>query len=263
MGALFEVSCLTVGYQHPVVTQVSFSVRAGELVGILGRNGEGKSTLLRGMTGDAKRFSGKVWVDGVDCTRLSVKKRAALLSVLPQKTDIPQGVSTEEILEMGCYPKRRLFRSRTEADRRNLRQEAERMGLGAWLERDCAKLSAGQQQMVLLCRMLVQDTPVMLLDEPNAALDYANAQTLFATLRELVHEKNKAGVVVLHDPELALRWCDRLLILHDGALYQDLDLARCSQAEIEQTLRRLYPEICVRENPYSKGYFCYLQDPDD
>lgn len=259
MEALFEVRRLTVGYQHPVVSDVSFAVQAGELVGILGRNGQGKSTLLRGITGDAKRFFGEILVRGADCTHLSAKKRAALLSVLPQKTGIPAGVSAEEILEMGCYPTRRLFQSLTQADRKKMQEEAERMGLTTLLEQDCSKLSIGQQQMVLLCRMLVQDTPVMLLDEPNAALDYANAQTLFSTLRELVHQKEKAGVLVLHDPETALRWCDRLLILQDGALYRDLSLADCGVEEIEQTLRHLYPEICVRENPYHEGYFCYLQ----
>ncbi len=259
MGVFFEVSHLTVGYQHPVVSDVSFSVQAGELVGILGRNGQGKSTLLRGIIGDARRFSGEVRVNGVDCTHLSAKKRAALLSALPQKTEIPAGVSAEEILEMGCYPTRRLFQGLTEVNRTKIREEAERMGLTELLEQDCSKLSIGQQQMVLLCRMLVQDAPVMLLDEPNASLDYANAQTLFSTLRELVHRKNKAGVLVLHDPETALRWCDRLLILHDGALYRDIDLAQCSVEQMEQTLRRLYPNICVRENPYHEGYFCYLQ----
>lgn len=259
MSALFEVRRLTVGYQHPVVSEVSFSVHAGELVGILGRNGQGKSTLLRGMTGDAKRFSGQVLVNGRDCTHLSAKKRAVLLSVLPQRIGIPAGVSVEEILEMGCYPTHHLFQSLTQAERKKIQEQAQSMGLTPLLGQDCSKLSIGQQQMVLLCRMLVQDTPVMLLDEPNAALDYENAQTLFSALRGLVHRQEKAGVLVLHDPEAALRWCDRLLILHDGMLYRDLNLADSSVEKIEQTLRRLYPEICVRENPYHEGCFCYLQ----
>ncbi len=259
MEPLFEVRNLTAGYQQPVVSEVSFSLNAGELVGILGRNGQGKSTLLRGITGEAKRFSGDVWIQGRNCTHLRAKQRAALLSVLPQKTELPAGVSTEEILEMGCNPYRRLFSALTGAERRRVHTEADRMGLLDLLDQDCSKLSVGQQQMVLLCRMLVQNTPVMLLDEPNAALDYANAQRLFSTLRRLVQETQKAGVLVLHDPETALRWCDRLLILRDGRLDRDLHLSSCGAEEIEQTLRRLYPDICVRENPYYAGYFCYLQ----
>lgn len=260
MEPFFEVRNLTVGYHHPIVSNISFSVSAGELLGILGRNGQGKTTLLRGITGDAKRFSGEIWINGDDCTKLSVKKRASLQSLLPQKTYIPQGMAVQEVLEMGCYPSRQLFQSLSSADREKISLAAKRLGITTFLKSDCSKLSIGQQQMVLLCRMLIQDTPIMLLDEPNAALDYDNTQMLFKTLRALVQEKRKIGILVLHDPETALRWCDRLLILDHGILLQDLHVESASEDQIQEALQQLYPQIQVRKNPFYNGYSCYLQE---
>ena len=260
MTPIFEVQALTVGYHRPIVSNISFSVNRGELVGILGRNGHGKTTLLRGITGDAKRFFGGIRINGQDCTNISTKKRAAFLSLLPQKSYIPQGITVQEILEMGCYPNHGIFQTISAKDREKISLAAERLNLVPLLKQDCSKLSMGQQQMVLLCRMMVQDTPVMLLDEPNAALDYYNTQILFQTLRALVQEGNKAGVLVLHDPEMALHWCDRLLILHEGKLIQDLHIAQSEEQQIQTALQQLYPKIQVRKSPFHQGYFCYLQE---
>ena len=260
MDNILQVRNLTAGYRSPIVSDISFSVGGGEIVGILGRNGQGKTTLLKGISADVKLFSGEVWIDGNDCTRMSVKNRAGFLSLLPQKTYITEGITAEEIMEMGCYSKHSFFRAPSCEHRRKIEIAAKKLGIENLLEKDCSKLSIGQQQMVLLGRMLVQDTKVLLLDEPNAALDYYNTQTLFQTLRSLVREQKKAGVLVLHDPETALRWCDRLLILDKGKLIDDFSISSADEKRIETALQKIYPKIKVQKNPVNGGYFCYLQE---
>lgn len=260
MDPLFEVRHLSAGYRHALVEDVSFQVYPGELVGILGRNGQGKTTLLRGITGDIRRFSGDILITGQSCIGLSVKKQAALLSVLPQKTYFPPGITVWEILEMGCYPRHRIGERITAQEHSAISASADMLHITALLETDCTKLSAGQQQMVLLCRMLVQNTPVMLLDEPNAALDYSNAQTLFRLLSGLVRREKKAAVLVVHDPQTALRWCDRLLLMDKGHVIAEVHPASSSIDSLQAALQMLYPDIRVGENPYQDGYICYEQE---
>ena len=260
MEPIFEVCHLSAGYDTPIVSDIFFSVSSGEVVGILGRNGHGKTTLLRGITGDAKRFSGEIWIDGKDCTTLTAKRLATFLSVLPQRTQILEGITVEEILKMGCYPRQGFLQALSDEEQKKMIHASERLGIAELLDQDCAKLSQGQQQMVLLCRMLIQDTPVMLLDEPDAALDYYNQHLLFQILKRLIREEKKAGILVLHNPETALQWCDRLLILNQGVLLQDFNTASADEIQIQEFLQILYPDIQVRTNPFYKGFVCYLQD---
>lgn len=259
MDNILQVHNLSAGYRNPIVSDISFSVSGGEMVGILGRNGQGKTTLLKGISGDVKLFSGEVLIEGKDCTHMSIKNRAKYLSLLPQKTYITEGITAEEILEMGCYSRHSIFGAPSCEQRRKMELAAKKLGIENLLKSDCSKLSVGQQQMVLLGRMIVQDTKVLLLDEPNAALDYYNTQMLFQTLSTLVREHKKAGVLVLHDPETALRWCDRLLILDKGKLIDEFSICSADEKSIENALQKIYPKIKVQKNPVSGGYFCYLQ----
>ncbi|WP_461811804.1 ABC transporter ATP-binding protein [Faecalimonas sp.] len=260
MDPIFRVEHLTVGYQNPIISDASFDVNEGELVGIIGRNGQGKTTLLRGLTGDAKRFSGKIYVNEKDITKISVKQQAKMISVLPQKTNIPEGVTVEEILEMGCYASKPFFARINAKDKERIKHIAKVFHVAEFLEKECFKLSAGQQQMVLMCRMFIQNTPVMLLDEPNAALDYSNEQLLLDFLRRLVKEYKKVGILVIHDPEAALKWCDSLVIINDGKIAEKIDIKDSSKEQLQKALQILYPNIQVEKNPFCEGYICYLKE---
>ncbi len=259
MEPLFEVRNLSVGYDAPLLQKITFSAYAGEVIGILGRNGCGKTTLLRGLSGSIHRFSGEIFVTGKACTAINPRQQAAHISVLPQQTEILEGISAWQLIEMGRYPYGGLFRNAGEGDRKIIEQNAELLGITDLLNADCARLSQGQRQLVLLCRLLVQDTPVMLLDEPNAALDYDNTFAMFRILRDVVKKQNKTALLVLHDPELALAHCHRLLTVKDGRLCCDLPLAQAGVASVEKALGQIYPNVIVRKDPFN-GYFrCYNQ----
>ncbi len=257
--ALLEVQNLSVGYRKPILEDISFCAEAGTVVGILGRNGCGKTTLLRGMAGSIRRFSGELLVDGKRCTAMTVRQQAEQIAVLPQQTPLLPGICARDVLNMGRYPYEGIFTPPAKSCPDQIKEAAKLCGITHLLDRDCAQLSQGQRQLVLLARCLVQDTPVLLLDEPNSALDFDNTHAVFGLLRELVQQKRKTALMVLHDPELALQYCHRLLILKDGALMNDLSLAYAEQAEIETALQRLYPTIQVRKDPVSGLFRCYHQ----
>ena len=260
MKPIFEVKKLSTGYETPVVQEISFSVFPGEIVGLLGRNGEGKTTLLRGITGGTRVFSGEVWVQGESCAALSVRKQATRLSLLPQQTEVMEGILAKELIAMGLYPRRRLFSPLRKADHEAIRAAADKLGVADLLQADCGKLSQGQRKLILLTRLLVQDAPVLLLDEPDAALDFYNTHLFFSTLRRLVKDTGKAALAVLHHPELALRQCDRLLILKDGRLAGEIHPKTDDSETIEATLRLLYPSILVQKDEGLGQLHCYFRE---
>lgn len=139
-------------------------------------------------------------------------------------------------------------------DRAMVRAAAERFGVAELLDRDCAQLSDGQRQLVHLARLAVQDAPILLLDEPNSALDFENTGLLFRRVRELVETGERTALIVLHDPALALRWCRRLLLLAGGRLVDNVATEGMGAEALQAVLRQLYPTIQVRRDKSGRFY---------
>ena len=256
MDRMLEVKNLSVGYRVPIVRNASFSLFRREVVGLLGRNGSGKTTLLRGLTGSAKIFGGGAEVCGNNLLTLSHRERAKRLSLLSQRADLPDGLSVREVIAMGRYAHGGIF-GRDRRERELVRQAARRFGIEDLLDADCAALSEGQRQLVHLARVTAQEAPVLLLDEPNSALDFENTHRLFSEVRRLSREDGRAVLTVLHDPALALRWCDRLMLLTDGQLSEAISVADSPSEELRSSLRRLYPSLELGRDAESGAFFCF------
>lgn len=255
---LLEVTRLTAGYRAPVVREVSFTLAPGEMVALLGPNGCGKSTLLRGISGSGRVFSGSVTVCGADCLAMTARQRARKLALLPQRVGVLPGLTAREVIGMGRYAHSGLFGGPGPGDAARVEQAARTFGVEQLLEKDCAALSEGQRQLIHLCRVAVQDAPVILLDEPNSALDFSNTHRLFAALRGWIAGGQRGALVVLHDPALALRWCDRVLVMQGGAIRGELTPGGGAGAA-QAALAALYPGLRIWESP--GGLVCTLDSP--
>ena len=260
MEPIFEALSLSVGYSAPILQDISFSLFPGEMVGVLGRNGCGKTTLLRAITGELPCISGEIRLMGEHIRRLSVRERARRTAVMPQGSHAMPGITVMEAIAMGGYAREGFRWGMSSQLRQSVEHWAEDLGISSLLLRDFGLLSQGQQQMVLLCRLLVQNTPLLLLDEPNAALDFDNARQLLHKIRQLVCQKEKGALLVLHDPQLALSYCSRLLIVHQGKIATDVP-ADAPMETLEKALNILYPGLHLTENPLDTGYFCSLCTP--
>lgn len=252
---LLEVHDLSVGYRAPVVRQAGFGLEAGQVVGLLGPNGCGKSTLLRGVCGSARIFDGRVTVAGQDALALSARQRAKYIALLPQRVGLLPGLTVGEVILMGRYAHGGLFAGPTPADRDLARHTARFFGVEDLWDRDCAALSEGQRQLVHLCRVAVQQAPVLLLDEPNSALDFGNTHRLFGALHRWVSGENRTVLAVLHDPTLALAHCDLLLLMQGGRLLGTLDPGTGPE-QATRALGMLYPGIRVTRA--AERLFCTL-----
>ena len=196
---------------------VDFAARPGEVVCLIGPNGEGKTTLVRVLSGLERAGQGTVELDGVALTALASRERARRVGVLLEAPDTTFGFTVRELVVMGRYPHvgRRTFES--DGDRAATRRAMELLDLEALAESPVFALSAGQRQRVGMARLVCQDPQVFLFDEPTSNLDPAHAERFVALCKDLA-KQGKACVCVVHDLDLAARLGDRVAILAGGLI---------------------------------------------
>ena len=249
MSGLLSLQDITAGYAgHEVVKGASLSVEAGEFCALLGLNGCGKTTLLRAACGLLPLQGGRCTVQQQDCTHLDERRRACLMSYIPQRGSLIMGKTVLEVVLMGFNPRLRLLDSPGETHKKAALENLDRLGLLALAGRDYAQLSEGQKQLVILARALSQDTPVMLMDEPDSALDFVNRTMVLDKVRNVLQSQGRAGLISLHDPNFAMAYCDRLLLMKNGTIGQELTLKDASREEVASALSWIYGEICVLEH---------------
>ena len=235
--SLVEVSGATFGYRGPTVFRdVSFSVGAGELVGLCGPNGAGKSTLLRLMLGLHAPSAGRVTLAGTALAGLSRREIARHAALLPQDAPADVPLSVREAVALGRLPHLGRLQPETEADLAAVARALEATDTTALAERPLTELSGGERHRVHLARALAQEAPLLLLDEPIAGLDIAHQLAAMDLLRATA-DADRAVVVALHDLALAARRCDRILLLAGGVLAADATPAEVLTAD---TLARVF-----------------------
>ena len=187
----------------------------GELIALLGVNGIGKSTLIRTLTGLQPPLSGRLLLGDQDLESLSDQERAKRLSLVLTRQSAPPNLLVREVLALGRQPYLPWWGKMDEQDQELISSVANQLHLLPLLDKNCNQISDGQLQKVLLGRALVQDTPLVLLDEPTTHLDLEHKAELFLLLKKLVRSENKSILFSTHDIEWALQVADRIWLI-DG-----------------------------------------------
>lgn len=207
-----DVRGLTVGYGgQPVLTDVTLAVPAGRVVGVIGPNGAGKSTLVKAVLGLLRPAEGSIRINGSP----PEKARPGVAYVAQRSTaDLDYPIEVGELVAMGCLPRTGLFRGQTAADHRSVADAIARVGLAGLERKRVGALSGGQQQRANLARVVAQQAPVHVLDEPLAGLDRPTIELAVDLLRELAAD-GAAVLVVLHELSLLTRTCDDVVLLRE------------------------------------------------
>jgi len=200
-----------------VLRGVDLALEPGELVGLVGRNGAGKTSLLRVASGVRRPDAGVVRLGAVPLESLSRREVARRLAVVAQDSAIPFAFSVGEIVLMGRSPHLGLLGFETADDHALAEAALARLGIGGLASRSVLELSGGERQLVMIARALAQETEVLLLDEPTAHLDLPHQLQVLGLARVLARE-GRAVLAVSHDLSLLARFCDRLALLSDGRL---------------------------------------------
>lgn len=211
---MLEIRNLCAGYPgHPVLENLSLSVPDGAVTVIAGPNGCGKSTLLKALAGILPA-TGSVTLDDCELLSLDRRERARNVAFLPQNRQVPE-ITVKNLVLHGRFPYLSYPRRYRQEDLRMAEAAMDQMGVAELADRSLASLSGGQRQKVYIAMALAQDTPVVLMDEPNAFLDIAHQLQLMAQAKALA-EAGKTVVLVLHDLSLALEYADSLVVLYEG-----------------------------------------------
>jgi iron complex transport system ATP-binding protein len=218
-GYSVEVSGLSFSYGHDGhrLRDVSFRITAAQVCCMLGPNGAGKTTLLRCLLGLLAPRAGTIRIGGVDLARIGPRQLARLVAYVPQATTLPFSFSVIEAVVMGRTPYMGLVSAPTATDRRLALEELQRLGIGHLAGRDFPSLSGGERQLVLMARALVQQAPVLILDEPTASLDYGHEVLVLNLAAELARD-GRTVLMTTHQPAHALAHAQDVLLMRDGCL---------------------------------------------
>jgi iron complex transport system ATP-binding protein len=195
----------------------------GRVTAIVGANACGKSTLLKSLSRLLKPASGQVLLDGKDVHRMPTKRLARTLGLLPQTPLAPEGITVSDLVGRGRHPHQGILARWTDADDEAVAAALDATHTAALADRPVDELSGGQRQRVWVAMALAQRTDLLLLDEPTTFLDVSHQVEVLDLLSELNADAGITIVMVLHDLNLAARYCDRLVMIADGGIHASGD----------------------------------------
>lgn len=201
----------------PILKQVSFNIRAGEIVSIVGPNGAGKSTLLKCMARLLNLRKGSVYLDGNSILKMDSKELAKTMGYIPQTSHDIFPFTVMETVLMGRKPY--LKWDISEEDLQIAAQMMQYMHVEHLAERPIDQLSGGQKQRVFVARALAQQPDIFLFDEPTSSLDIRHQLEVFETIHRLAQDEGRTIIVVVHDLNLAARFSERLVLLKNGEIF--------------------------------------------
>lgn len=213
-----EVMLASFAFPQFTLQPLSFTLRSGEVLAILGPNASGKSTLLGLLSGILPPLSGQVRLDGREMSRLDLRRRAQRVAVVQQESPLLFPVLVADYVLQGRHPHLRPLQLETEADYDAVARALEATSAAHLRHRWMQGLSGGEKQRVILARALAQQPEVLLLDEPTLHLDIGAQVDLLRLVRSLAARENYAVAVVTHELNLAAEFADRILLMHRGRM---------------------------------------------
>ena len=227
---VLNIENLLFGHKSPLVSEpVNLTASAGNLICIVGRNGTGKTTLLNTLIGIRKVISGNVIIKGVQVDKMTARERSRFVSFVPSKIESVMNMRIRDLIAIGRTPYTNIFDHHSLEDRTIIDDFTNRFGLSQIQDSQVAEVSDGERQKAMICRALVQQTPIILLDEPTAFLDYFAKRKLLADLKRIAEEENRCIIFSCHDLEVAMKYCKHVWLLDDGKMSSQTadDFSKC------------------------------------
>jgi ABC-type cobalamin/Fe3+-siderophores transport system ATPase subunit len=252
---------VTSGYHGvAIIKNIELSFEEGSITGILGKNGCGKTTLLKTAAGLLKPYQGDVLLDGEPTSKQKSLLLAKRISFLPQLKEIPN-MTVWDLVMHGRFPHLGLIKNPQLSDKRIVDHAIERMGLTKYRGDYLKELSGGQQQKAYLAMILAQDTDIVFLDEPTIYLDINHQLEILETIKELKN-MGKTIIMVLHDLNSALTYSDRICIMDNGEVISyDTPQAIVDSKIISRIFHVTCTEIPIQNN--EKQYIFSLIEKED
>ena len=242
---LLCVQGLSAGYgKAKVLEDLSFSLEPGCVMGILGANGCGKTTLMKAICGILPH-EGTCVLEGVALEGLTARQVAKRISYIPQRSGIGIDMTALDVVLMGFNPRLGLLEQPTKTMIAEAGDALTLVGLSGMGDNNYLNLSEGQKQLCILARTMVSGSRLLLLDEPESALDFRHRYRVLDLIHSWIGKANGGAVVTLHDPVLALNQCDLLMVLKRGRVLDILCPRQDPLAKMEQVLGEVYGPVSL------------------
>ena len=237
MSAFFEVRELAVHIGSTAILQnISLAFNEGQVTALLGHNGSGKSTLLKTLARQIPACAGEVRLEGKTAKSLGARAFARIVGYLPQHPPGTDGLTVRELVALGRYPWRGPLGRYSEEDHSLIDQAIADTDLKPFQHRSVDTLSGGERQRAWIAMLLAQQTRCLLLDEPISALDVKHQVETLRLVQRLASQRELTVIVVLHDVDLASRFCDRLVALKSGQVVADGTPAEIMDSQILESI---------------------------
>ena len=206
---MINIESLSIGYKkHTIINNINLEANVGNLICIIGSNGTGKTTFLNTIAGIIPALSGKIFYNNQDFTNISLIEKSKLISYVSSRQEYLSNFNVFDLVSLGRSPYTNIFDKKSNSDKEIIDNAIVEFHLEDIKHKLLYKISDGERQRAMICRAIVQETPVILLDEPTSFLDYHAKRELLINLSQLAHQKNKCIIFSCHDIELALKFSD-------------------------------------------------------
>lgn len=230
-----ELKDLSLGYGERVLFEgANIGFGWGEFTALIGRNGTGKSTLLRTIASLLKPLNGGILINGVNLNKLSPIKIAEMISFVSTDEVKVSNLKVADVVGLGRAPYTNWIGRLTNEDRAKVNEALNLVGMSRFAAKGIDTLSDGERQRVMIARALAQDTPIILLDEPTAFLDLPNKYEICLLLRQLAHKQGKCIIFSTHDLSIAMELCDTLAMIENGTFHYGTAQSLIDNNEIQQ-----------------------------
>lgn len=253
---MIKLSNITAGYNKvEIIKNINITFKESSITSIVGKNGCGKTTLLKTAANLLKPFSGEITIKGEDISRIPNKELAKKVSFLPQIRTVPN-ITVHNLVMHGRYPYLSFSRTPQKKDKEIVEKAIENLGLNDCINKNIQELSGGQRQKVYIAMVLAQDTDIIFLDEPTTYLDINHQLEILEMVKRL-KKMGKTIVMVLHDLSNALSYSDRICLMDKGKVaIHDTSQAVFDSKEMDRIFKVYSEQVLVGED--AKQYVFYL-----
>lgn len=230
---MIQLKNIEIGYHSPLLSIENLVLETGKFYAIIGKNGIGKTTFIHTVLGLIPTIKGEIDINDQNIHQISANQRAKLVAHVPSKFEGVQHLSARNFIAMGRAPYTNFLGKLAEEDWKLVDEISAELGIESFLQKDTSELSDGERQIASIAKALVQKTPVIVLDEPTAFLDYANRMSVQKLLQNVAKNANVCIIQSSHDLELCLEFADEMLIVEPNKkTIIPINRANCSKERV-------------------------------